>query len=184
MLLLAALLGDPVLAAKAPAFKVVSVTGGTLTSGGKTIEVGAEPAEGAVLMLDKGRAVLEMGNEGRVQLKGRTEIRLESRRVNLKVGALLSVLPKLKRGFSVATPIAVAAVRGTEFFVEVRDDGRTYLCLCDGILTVTGAPGLGYRKAIRSKHHGSYIFSKIGNRLDRGPWRMENHTDEDISGLK
>lgn len=184
MLALAALLGGHAFAAKVTTFKVASVSGGTLTAAGKTLEVGAELAEGAVLMLDKGRAVLELGDEGRVQLKGRTELRLESRRVTLKFGALLSVLPKLKRGFAVATPIAVAAVRGTEFFVEAREDGRTYLCLCEGTLEVTGAPGLGYRKAIRSKHHGSYIFSKIGKRLDRGPWRMENHTDADIEGIR
>ena len=82
------------------------------------------------------------------------------------------------------TPVAVAAVRGTEFFVEARADGRTYLCLCEGTLEVSGMPGTGYRKTLRSKHHGSYIFSQHGKRLDRGPWRMENHTDEEIGGMK
>lgn len=184
LLLLGVLLVGLASGAKNPNFKVASVSGGTLTAGGKEVTVGAELADSAVLRLDKGKAVLDLGDEGRIQMTGPAELRLGDRRVDLKFGKLLSVLPKLRRGFTVATPLAVAAVRGTEFFIEAREDGRTYLCLCQGTLEITGAPGLGYRKAIRSKNHGSYIFSKIGNRLDRGPWRMENHTDAEIDGMK
>lgn len=175
ILALAALLGGPALAAKGVAFKVASVDGGTLTVGGKEVLVGAELPEGAVVRLDKGDAVLELGDEGWLQLTGPAEVKFGDRRADIKIGKLLSVLPKLRRGFTASTPIAVAAVRGTKFFVEARQDGRTYLCLCEGALEVAGAKGLGYRKTLRSKNHASYIFSKIGKRLDRGPWRMENH---------
>lgn len=181
ILLVAALLGGPASAAKTPALKVASVADGTLTAGGKEVSVGAELASGALLRLDKGKAVLELGDEGRLQLSGPAELRLGERRVDVVLGRLLSVLPKLRRGFTVSTPLVVAAVRGTEFFVEARDDGRTYLCLCAGTLEVTGP---GYRKTLRSKSHGSAIYSKHGKRLDQNPWKMENHTDSDIGGLK
>lgn len=171
-------------AAKAPPFKVASAMGGTLTSDGKPVSVGAELRDGAVVRLDAGQAVLELAGEGRVMLTGPAEMTVGGREVSLTRGRLLSIFRRLKGSFSVRTPVAVAAVRGTEFFVEARDDGRTYLCLCEGALEVTGMPGTGYRKTIRSKHHGSYIFSQHGKRLDRGPWKMEGHTDGDIGKLK
>lgn len=181
---LGALLAAAAQAAKAPAFKVTSLAGGELTANGKLVAAGAELAEGATLRLDAGEAILEFGSEGRLKLTGPAEIRLGPRQVTLASGRLLSVLNKLKGGFSVATPIAVAAVRGTEFFVEARDDGRTYLCLCSGTLEVAGAPGLAHRKTLRADHHASYIYSRHGKRLDRNPWKMEHHSDAEIGGLK
>lgn len=181
---LGALLAAAAQAAKAPAFKVTSLAGGELTANGKLVTAGAELAEGAALRLDAGEAILEFGSEGRLKLTGPAELRLGPRRVTLASGRLLSVLNKLKGSFSVATPIAVAAVRGTEFFVEARDDGRTYLCLCAGVLEVSGTPGVSYRKAIRSEHHAAYIYSRHGKRLDRNAWKMEHHSDAEIGGLK
>lgn len=171
-------------AAKGPAFKVAAVDGGRLTSDGQAVAVGAELAERAVLALDKGTAVIEFGDQGRMMLTGPADFELGPGRVLLSRGRLLSVLDRLKSRFSVQTPVAVAAVRGTEFFVEAREDGRTYLCLCSGALEVTGVPGLSHRKTVRSDHHLSYIYSRHGKRLDRNPWKMENHTDADIAALK
>lgn len=182
--LLALLLVADASAAKRVPFTVAAVEGGALTVDGKAVGVGSELRDGAVAVLDAGRAVLELGDEGRLKLTGPAEFKVGARAVSLTKGSLLSVLTKLKGAFSVRTPVAVAAVRGTEFFVEARADGRTYLCLCEGVLEVTGMPGTGYRKTIRSKHHGSYIFSQHGKRLDRGPWKMESHSDGDIGELK
>lgn len=182
--LLASCLAVDAFAAKPPPFKVASVEGGALTLNGKPLAVGDELRDGAVVRLDAGRAVLDLGDEGRLKLAAPAEFKVGPRSFTLLRGALLSVLPKLKGAFSVSTPIAVAAVRGTEFFIEARADGRTYLCLCDGVLEVTGMAGSGFRKTIRSKGHGSYIFSQHGKRLDRGPWKMESHSDADIGELK
>lgn len=181
---LAVCLASEAFAAKPPSFTVASVEGGVLTLKGKPVAVGEVLRDGAVVRLDAGRAVLDLGDEGRLKLTGPAEFKVGPRAFTLLRGALLSVLPRLRGAFSVGTPIAVAAVRGTDFFVEAREDGRTYLCLCDGVLEVTGKPGSGYRKAVRSNHHGSYIFSQHGKRLDRGPWKMEGHTDGDIGELK
>jgi ferric-dicitrate binding protein FerR (iron transport regulator) len=182
--LLAAALGADAAAAKGPVFKVAAVDGGSLTADGKAVSVGAELAERAVLALDKGTAVIEFGDQGRMLLTGPAEFEFGEGRVLLSRGRLLSVLDRLKGRFSVQTPVAVAAVRGTEFFVEAREDGRTYLCLCSGVLEVTGAPGLRHRKTIRSDHHLSYIYSRHGKRLDRNPWKMEKHTDKDIGMMR
>lgn len=182
--LLAAALGADAAVAKGPVFKVASVDGGRLTADGQAVAVGAELAERSVLALDTGTAVIEFGDQGRMLLTGPADFELGPERVFLSRGRLLSVLDRLKGRFSVQTPVAVAAVRGTEFFAEAREDGRTYLCLCSGVLDVTGVPGVSHRKTVRSERHLSYIYSRHGKRLDRNPWKMENHTDAEIAALK
>lgn len=184
LLLAAAALGADASASKGTPFVVASVDGGRLTSDGQAVAVGAELAERAVLSLDKGTAVIEFGDQGRIMLTGPAEFEVGPGRVLLSRGRLLSVLDRLKGRFSVQTPIAVAAVRGTEFYVEARDDGRTYLCLCSGSLEVTGVPGVSHRKTLKSDHHLSYIYSRHGKRLDRNPWKMERHSDDDIGAMK
>lgn len=181
---LAAALAGGASAAQPTGFTVASVTGGSLTADGKAVEAGAELRAGSVLSLDKGRALIELGKEGRLLLTGPADFEVGERRLILSRGSLLSVLDRLKGRFSVQTPIAVAAVRGTEFFVEARDDGRTYLCLCKGVLEVTGVPGLSHRKTIRAAKHANFIYSRHGKRLDRNPWTMENHTDKDIGMMR
>lgn len=172
-------------AAAGQAYRVESVEGGTLTSRGATLAAGAELSTTTVLKLDAGRAVIALGGEGKVLLRGPGELRLGDRRLELTRGALLSVLPRLKARLWVATPLAVAAVRGTDFYLDAREDGRTYLCLCAGTLEVSGAPGLALRwtKHESDKHLG-HIYSRHGKRVDRNPWPMEGHDDADIKALK
>ncbi len=165
-------------------FKVASVAGGTLTAGGKPVPAGAEVPEAAPLHLDAGHAVIDLAGEGRLLLTGPADVEFGARQLTLTRGKLLSVVNRLKGRFSVATPVAVAAVRGTEFFVEAREDGRTYLCLCEGRLDVTGAGGISYHKTLQSTHHTGFIYSRHGKALDRNPWRMEHHSDVEIEGMK
>ena len=174
----------PRLCAAEVRFRLVSVTSGTLTAGGKAVKAGAELAEGTTFHLDAGKAVIDLGGEGRLLLTGPADAELGPRALTLGHGRLLSVLHGLKGRFMVRTPVAVAAVRGTEFFVEARDDGRTYLCLCEGTLDVTGVPGVSYHKTLRSTHHTGFVYSRHGKELDRNPWRMEHHSDAEIEGMQ
>lgn len=41
------------------------------------------------------------------------------------------------RRFEIRTPVAVAAVRGTEFTVEINDDGQTVTQVLEGVVAVT-----------------------------------------------
>ena len=165
-------------------FTLASVAGGTLTAGGTPVSAGAEVPEATPLHLDAGHAVIDLAGEGRLLLTGPADVEFGPRRLSLNRGRLLSVLGRLKGRFSVATPIAVAAVRGTEFFVEAREDGRTYLCLCEGRIDVTGVPGVSYHKALQATHHSGFIYSRHGKELDRNPWHMEHHSDAEIGSMK
>lgn len=164
--------------------RVVSVAGGTLKSGGKPVSAGALVAQGSELRLDAGRAVLDFGGEGRVQLNGPAALTVGARRLTLSEGGLLSVMSRLKGRYAVATPAAVAAVRGTEFYIEARKDGATYLCLCEGAVEVTGGRGAKYSQSFESKHHLSAVFTRDGRTLKRSEAPMLSHQDADIEALK
>ncbi|MBI5595727.1 MAG: FecR domain-containing protein [Elusimicrobia bacterium] len=188
--LLAALCVLPAEAGKKPAapakteVRVLSVSGGVLTSGGKPAAAGTVVADGAELRLDAGHAVLDFGGEGKVQLDGPAVLAVGGRRLTLSGGGLLSVLPRLKGRYAVATPVAVAAVRGTEFYIAVRKDGGTYLCLCEGAVEVTGGKGVKYSQRFEAKHHLPAVFAHEGKTLKRSEAPMLEHQDADIEALR
>lgn len=183
-LALAALLLAPAAhAAPAPPARVLSVSSGALTVGGRAVSVGAELPAGAELRLGGGEAVLELPEAGRVLLKGPARLTLGAERLSLTEGGLLSVLDRLKGRFAVATPAAVAAVRGTVFYIEARGPDSTYLCLCHGKLTVRGGKGVRYRYTFSAAHHTAFLFSRGGRREKRAKAPMEHHTDAEIALL-
>lgn len=165
-------------------FTVASIEVGPLTRDGRPVEAGAALDDGSVLHLAAGKAVLDFGGEGKLLLTGPADFTVETRGIALKAGGLLSVLNRLKGGFQVRTPAAVAAVRGTEFFVEPRGEHETYLCLCRGRIEVTGVDGAGKPIAIKSANHKSYLFSRVGAVLTKRAARMEGHSDAEIADLK
>ena len=172
-------------AALAGGFSVESVQGGLLTLNGQPVGGGAELKDGASLHLTAGKAVLDFEKEGKVLLTGPSDFTVEKRGVNLKTGGLLSVLSKLKGSFEVSTHAAVAAVRGTEFYVEARGENATYVCICDGKVDVSARDGSGKPVAMKSKKtHKSLLFSRGGAGLSKKPAKMEGHTDAEIAGLK
>lgn len=163
-------------------FRVVSVEGGALTADGKPARPGFPFRDGQALHLDGGRAVLSFGEEGRVLLSGPADLVVEERGASLSFGGLLSVLDRLRGPFSVRTPTAVAAVRGTNFFIEARGKDQTYLCLCSGKIEVSGAGG--FKKTIRASRHSPFLFTRGEKGVVQSAAHMENHTDAQIESLR
>lgn len=99
----------------------------------------------------RGRATLVFPDGSRVELAGNTSFTLEetsptSYRLGLSLGRLKAFVAHVaSRSFQVRTPTSVAAVRGTEFQVEVLGDGSTNVDLYKGLLAV-------------SDNHGSQIL--------------------------
>lgn len=184
-----ALLFSVLLALSPPAFaggfRVASAEGGILMINGQPAGVGAALIDGAVLHLTAGKAVLDFGEEGKVLLTGPADFVVEKHGVELKTGGLLSVLHKLAGGFEVKTPSAVAAVRGTEFYVEARGEKDTYVCICDGKVDVSARGASGKPIAMKSKKkHKSLLFTLGESGLAKKPAKMEGHTDAEIASLK
>ncbi len=108
----------------------------------------------------------------------------------LTAGSVLSQTKKLAKGeeyqFTVRTPVAVAAVRGTTFFTEIMAEDRTYICACykQVVFTPVTAPDL--QKVLDVDKHTAFfidskgddektIFTKAG---------LIDHTDEEIEYLR
>lgn len=182
LLLLAALLG----AAPAPApttLTVVSVTGGVLTRKGRALAPKAALAPGDTVTLDAGQAVIAAGEAGHLLLKGPASFTARAAGVSLGRGSLLSSLPGLKgRGFAVATKTAVAAVRGTDFYVSVKGPRETYVCACEGRLEISGGAKDAPRP-LKGTHHTARRYSRGRSGLEDGDAGMEGHTDEELAAL-
>ncbi len=100
-----------------------------------------EPGE-TIRTTSRANAVLTFEDGSRVELAGNSSFTLEetassSYSMGLGFGRLKAFVEKIAaRRFQVRTPTAVAAVRGTEFQVEVLGDGSTSIDLYKGLLAV------------------------------------------------
>lgn len=169
--------------AASAAGRVVSTTG-ELTAGGKPLHAGDALPDSEV-RLESGTATLAMDG-GRFLLKGPARLTPKKTVFRLDFGSLLSVL-KHRAGlrFTVRTPTAVAAVRGTDFFVEVRPKSEADVCICRGALEVT-AKGM---KALpmTSENHLLHRFAQAASRtaVDRKPTGARlGHDDAELDALR
>ena len=164
---------------------VVSVSGAALQAAGKRLKGGSPIPAGVKLELGKGgRAVLRLGDAGVVELEGPASFVLgKEPGFRLDAGRALSVLKRLAGPFSVTTAHVVASVRGTEFFVEARGEGGTYLCLCSGALEVA-ARGGGFKTALTAAHHAAYLFAPKREGMTQATAPMEQHSDAQLEALR
>lgn len=142
--------------------------------------VPAAPAasfEGFDVSLSSGTRVVDLP-WGRVKLTGPGEMTVSRDGIRLRLGRLLLALPKVgPRGFAVRTPHAVAAVRGTEFYVDAQPRS-TYVCACEGKLAVGKTP----ISATRAKRHSARRFER-GRLVDPEPG-MLGHADDEFPPLR
>ena len=120
--------------AASAAGRVLSVTG-TLTAGDTVLKAG-DSLPNAEVRLSSGTATIAIDG-GRFLLTGPARFTPRKSSFRLDLGGLLSVLTRRAgRRFSVRTPTAVAAVRGTDFYVEAGTKQEVDVCICKGALEV------------------------------------------------
>lgn len=178
-LLLAALVSCVPLAASA-AGRVISTTG-ALTAGDLALKPG-DALPNDEVRLSSGTATLAIDG-GRFLLTGPARFTPRKSSFRLDLGGLLSVLThRAGRRFSVRTPTAVAAVRGTDFYVEVGTKQEVDVCICRGALEVS-AKGME-TLPMAAEHHLNYRFwiVKSGTAREKSP--MIGHTDADLDALR
>jgi hypothetical protein len=168
----------------APAARVADLAGEVTVDGRRLAAGDAVPAGAAVetaagawvnLRLDR-RAVVRLKDAAGTApgarlvlsgLKGPVSLRLER-------GALFSHV-RTGTAFRVATPLAVAAVRGTVFYMQAEPE-RTYLCLCRGKIHVEGPAGA---RDLATEHHAALWAGPSS--LEEAP--MLGHTDDEAALL-
>lgn len=174
--LLAALAPAPASAAG----RVLSATG-ALTSGDAAFKPGDELPD-AEVRLSSGTATLAIRG-GRFLVTGPARFTPRTSRFRLDLGGLLSVLTRSAgRRFSVRTPVVVAAVRGTDFYVSVGTKQEVDVCICRGALEATAK---GMEKLPMAAHdHLNYRFWTAKSETAREKSPMIGHTDAELDALR
>lgn len=167
--------------AASAAGKLLSTTG-VLKSGDVALMAG-DALPDAEIRLATGTATLAIDG-ARFLLKGPARLTPRKKEFKLDLGGLLSaVAHRAERRFSVRTPTVVAAVRGTDFFVEVGAQQQVDICICHGALKVTGK---GMEPvAMKSADHSGLRFwpVKSGTAHAKGDV-MSEHNDAEIETLR
>jgi len=163
----------------AAAGRVISATG-QLTSGGRALRAGDELPNEEV-RLASGTAVIAIEG-GRLLLTGPARFTPKKSQFRLHLGSLLSALKHGNRRFSVRTPTVVAAVRGTDFFVQVGPKREVDVCICRGALAVKGA-GMS-ALPMSAENHLNYRFWNVKSGTAREKSPRVGHTDEELESLR
>ncbi len=99
--------------------------------------------------------------------------------VTVRNGWFLAVVRK-KKEFSVLTPMVLAGVRGTVFFINVLDAERLYLCDCNGTVDLKNAMDGRILKTVTSEYHTAFNLSKMQNGVAITSAGQKYHHDSDI----
>lgn len=177
-----------VCAQKTTDLQVISVELGFLTYQGEQVSPGTYLTSGGEFELSDGNAIIRVGKAGKIMLKGPSSFKPlpgKHEGLSLAYGSLLAVLPGLSGTFRIITPSLVAAVRGTDFFIKDDGTGSAYVCVCDGKVSVSGAPGTSTDSLLirTKKKHKANRFRPTRIGLGRTDAFMEGHTDEELHRL-
>lgn len=149
-----------------------SVAPGAVIKLGETIEASRGKtdfrlASRVVFRLNEGARVVVLRRDGRLL-------------VRLSRGAILSVV---KRGtpYAVESPVAVAAVRGTVFYMSVDSPQKTSVCVCEGHVQVHA---LDKTEEVVATHHTAASWRRDGAAAVKGPPGDLDHSDRDVETLR
>lgn len=128
------------------------------------------------------------GNSNIFRLDENTQTRINWSQSDIKLekGAISAVFTKLEKflngdkEFTVSSPSNVAGVRGTVFFMKVEDENNTYLCICNGSLTI-GEPEKDLK--IASDHHKAYRFTKADGSVITTSAGLLYHNDDKMESV-
>ncbi len=109
----------------------------------KPLKVGSHIKEGQHVEVKKGFIQFKFSDGSKMLLKnGKAKVELARKDKN-SIQLIKGTLFKAKSGatkFSVKTPKAVFAVRGTKFFLQ-EEEKSSYLCVCEGVVSVKNKRG-------------------------------------------
>lgn len=108
--------------------------------------------------------------------------------IAMEKGAMALVLNRLAvlggdEEFQVTTPVAIAGVRGTAFFIKVESATSTYICACNGSLETVDSSGVT-EVPLSSQHHMAlrYALDGAGQVVTSSPGLLY-HNDEGMEDL-
>ncbi len=167
---------------------VTYLAGDVLLNGNPAVE-GASVKTGDKIQTGPGafcEVVFNTGNVFTLEENTIASIDWGKYRITLDKGAIASVFDKLKkiigtdRKFTIVTPSAAAGIRGTVFYIKVEDPQNTYVCTCNGELSLSGG-----EKQFDSPagHHKAFRFTKEGTTVRVSSAKLLYHDDAKMDAL-
>lgn len=172
---------------------VITYLEGEVNLEGNPAEIGQIVAPGALVSTgSEGFCEIRFGEKNIFQIMPDTLARISldqgTGRIDLEKGTLALLLNRLAvlggdEEFQVTTPVAIAGVRGTAFFVKVESETSTYICACNGSLDTVDASGTT-EVPLSSQHHMAlrYSLDGAGQVVTSSPGLLY-HGDEDMEAL-
>lgn len=133
------------------------------------LRTGAQLLSGQALSLDEGLVELEMANGAKVLLQGPISVQVESdKALRLNHGRLSASVYTRGKGLDVLTAQARITDLGTEFGVEVDDQGQTRLDVFNGEVELALGQGSASASPMRFGEGGAAVIDK-SSRVRRLP---------------
>jgi len=166
---------------------------GEVTLNGEAARIGLEVEPGSTVrtgsesyceVIFQGRNIFQIQEDSTAVIS----IDASSGGIELERGSLAAVFKQVRTlgaggdGFQLKTPVAVAGVRGTAFFIKAEDGSSTYVCTCNGTLELEDVEE-GNRLRVRSEHHTAYRFSTTDTGIRRIRAPLLYHNDSDLDRL-
>ena len=112
---------------------------GTRLHGGDQIRTGDQTLVAIVFTDDK--SMLKVRSQSQVTINGERSKAGVTKRINMGIGQLWAKVTPGGAGFRIETPTGVAAVKGTEFYVNLGLDGLMEVIGVEGIVQLGGRLG-------------------------------------------
>ncbi len=112
---------------------------GTRLNSGNRVRTGANSM--ATLIFTDDKSLLKIRSDTEISLEGERQAGAVSKRLTVDVGELLAKITKGGGGYRLETPSGVAAVKGTEFYLLVAEDGSATAIVLDGIVELINSLG-------------------------------------------
>lgn len=167
---------------------------GDVTVNGEAAELGLALKTGDTIATGAASAAdIVFGERNIFRLEENTTVRLtlETARqgVRLERGTFAAVFDELvtagsgkNDGFLLETNTAVAAVRGTTFFVKVESEDSTFICTCHGSLSLDPTDGPS-PFTVTNYRHEAYRFRRSGDQVVVEPEIDLYHSSEELNRL-
>lgn len=95
----------------------------------------------ATLIFTDDKSLLKIRSNTEISLQGERQAGTVSKRLTVDVGELWAKITKGRGGYRIETPSGVAAVKGTEFYLLVSEDGAATAIVLDGIVELLNSLG-------------------------------------------
>lgn len=160
----------------------VHFTIGDVSINGQSVKIGQEIKDGDIVETGE-QSYLEawFGKQSafRVREDSRVVFNISDQVTpEVQKGKIMSILEK-KSNYQVRTPAAVAAVRGTIFFVSVLSNEQTYFCACNGSVAIEDDQHKELT-LLSSSHHQPGICAEEDGELTIQDAQMADHDDLEI----